>query len=71
MIAQAVQLEGEAQREAQKAFALKRKHEQMMQQIEAIDSLTKNDNTVVFGAQDVDIMSQVGSFMVSQNLFKK
>ena len=51
MIAQAVQLEGQAEKELQKGFAQKRTHDEIMRKIDAIDSFAQNRNSVIFGEQ--------------------
>ena len=49
MIAEAVKLEGQAEKELQKGFAQKRQHDQIMEKINAIETFASNKNSVVFG----------------------
>lgn len=62
MIAEAVKLEGQAEKELQKGFAQKRQHEQIMEKINAIETFASNKNSVVFGEQGGNLMAQVETF---------
>jgi DNA-binding FrmR family transcriptional regulator len=63
-----VQLEGDAEKQLQKAFVQKRKHEEVLQQIEAVKSFIQNKNSVVFGEQANNLLAQLETYkMVSQN----
>ena len=66
LIAQAVELEGKAESKLQRAFALKRTHEEMMRQVDAVDSLASNKQTVVFGDQGNNLMAQVETYKMVQ-----
>lgn len=67
LIAEAVKLEGEAQKELDKAFAQRRKHDEIMKQIEAVDSFASNKKSVIFGTQQNNLLAQIESFnMVKQ-----
>ena len=67
-IAEAVKLEGEAEKELQKGFAQKRLHDEIMQKIDAIESFANNKNSVIFGEQGGNLMAQVETYkMVQKN----
>jgi regulator of protease activity HflC (stomatin/prohibitin superfamily) len=61
-IAEAVKLEGDAEAKLQKAFAAKRAHEEIMRKIDAVDSFASNSNSVVFGHQGQNLMSQIEAY---------
>uniref|UniRef100_A0A7S3CTK9 Band 7 domain-containing protein n=1 Tax=Strombidium rassoulzadegani TaxID=1082188 RepID=A0A7S3CTK9_9SPIT len=62
LIAQAVQLEGNAQASLEKAFVSKRKHVEILRQIEAINSFVENKNSIIFGEQKNNLLAQIESF---------
>ena len=57
-----MQLEGQAEKELQKAIAQKRTHDEIMRKIDAIDSFASNKNSVIFGEQGGNLMAQVESY---------
>lgn len=62
MIAQAVQLEGDAEKQLQKAFAQKRTHDEIIEKIQAVDSFASNKNSVISGDQAGNLLAQVQTF---------
>lgn len=70
MIADAVKLEGQAQSKLQKAFAAKRQHEQIMQQIDAVHSFANNNKSVIFGDQKDNLLAQLESYNMVKNSAK-
>ena len=62
MVAQAVQLEGEAEKQLLKGFAQKRQHDEIMRKIDAVDAFAKNNNSVIFGEQGNNLMAQVETY---------
>ena len=67
LVAQAVKLEGDAEKQLLKSFALKRTHQEIMSKIIAIDSIAKNKNSVISGEQSGNLLAQVETY----NLIKK
>lgn len=65
-IAEAVKLEGQAEKELQKGFAQKRLHDEIMQKIDAIESFANNKNSVIFGEQGGNLMAQVETYKMVQ-----
>ena len=67
LIAEAVKLEGQAEAKLQKGFQSKRQHDEIMKQIQAVNSFASNKSSVVFGDQGSNLMAQVESYkMVSK-----
>jgi hypothetical protein len=62
MIARAVTLEGEAEAKMLRGFAQKRVHEQLMSRMDAVDHFAKNKQSVIFGAQQNNLLAQVETF---------
>lgn len=58
-IAEAVQLKGQAERLLEKGFEKRRKHEQLMAKQESLGRLASNQNSVVFGNQEQNLLAQV------------
>lgn len=68
LIAQAVSLEGDAEKQLQKAFAQKRTHDEIIEKIQAVDSFASNKNSVISGDQAGNLLAQVQTFnMVKQH----
>ena len=61
-IAEAVKLEGQAEKELQKGFAQKRTHDEIMSKIDAIEAFATNKKSVIFGEQGGNLMAQVETF---------
>jgi regulator of protease activity HflC (stomatin/prohibitin superfamily) len=62
LIAQAVELEGQAQSKLLKSFVAKRRHEEILQKIEAVSSFANNNKAVVFGDQGNNLLAQIESY---------
>lgn len=56
-IAQAIELEGKAEKDLQKGYAKKRAHEQIMEKIKAVESFTSNKNSVISGDQSGNLLA--------------
>ena len=67
-IAEAVKLEGDAEAKLQKAFANKRTHEEIMRKIDAVSAFAGNNKSVIFGDQGQNLMAQVESYKMVNNL---
>jgi len=62
IISQAIALEGEAEMKMMKAMKRKRKHKQIMERLNAMNTLTNNKDMVVFGEQPDNLMANLASF---------
>jgi len=62
MIARAVTLEGEAEAKMLKGFAQRRIHEQLMSKMDAVNTFSKNKNSVIFGTQSNNLLAQVETY---------
>lgn len=61
-------MEGEAELKQMKGMKKKRKHLQVMERLNAINSLSNNKDLVVFGDQGNNLMANIESFKM---VFKK
>ena len=66
-IAEAVQLKGKVERLLEKGYEKRRRHEQLMAQQESLARLAANENAVVFGNQEKNLLAQIAA----QKLVKK
>ena len=62
IISQAIQTEGKAQEKQMKAMRRKRKHTQIMERLNSMDSLSSNRKMVLFGEQGTNLMANIESF---------
>lgn len=61
-VAEAVQLEGQAEAKLQKGFASKRQHDEIMRKIDAVNAFANNNKSVIFGNQGDNLMAQIESY---------
>lgn len=66
-IAEAVQLKGKVERLLEKGYEKRRRHEQLMAQQDSLARLAANENAVVFGNQEKNLLAQIAA----QKLVKK
>ena len=56
-MAQAVALEGEAEKQLLRGFAQKRTHDEIMRKVDAVDAFANNRNSVIFGEQGNNLLA--------------
>jgi hypothetical protein len=59
-------MEGEAQQKQMKSMKRKRKHQQVMERLNAMGSLALNNQVVMFGEQGNNLMANIESFKMVQ-----
>ncbi len=62
IIARAIQLEGQIEEKKLEGSKKKRKHMQIMQRLQAVESLSQNKDAVIYGEQGNNLLANIASF---------
>ena len=67
IVAQAIGLEGQIEQALMKGSKKKRKHLQIMQRLDAMEGLSNNSKTVIYGEQGNNLMANIETFKMVFN----
>lgn len=67
IVAQAITIEGQMEQALMKGSKKKRKHQQIMQRLEAMQGMSNNDKTIIYGEQGNNLIANIETFKMVMN----